>query len=653
MLNPPASKNFKPASAQAADSVLLSFPAVPSHVLRRDLHHESRFPFGRLPPQLPEVQIEPLTPAKRKRLFNRAAQIQRRHSVHPLLARVLAARGWKAGHELSRFLKPSLTDIPDKRGLKNLDRACSLILRAACNRQKIAVCCDYDADGACSAVQLCLLLQALKADYILIPSDRYQGGYGLKKQHVEAARQQGCKLLLAADIGTNDHEAVTHALLNGLAIVIIDHHKVEAAKNPPSEAVLINPSQRDCRYAAGALCSAGLTWVLAGALKEKLCRSASQLQRKLGRRIDLQQLLQFAALGTVADMAPLTGANRVIVKLGIKLMNSKGRPGIEALKKVSGIKRAITSSLIAFQMAPRLNAAGRLAKDQELPGIMLAINQLLAENQQKAEEWANRLQALNLERKRLEKETWRACLRQIRRAWRAGRGELPPVLVLCGRHFHPGVLGICAARIAEAFNRPTVLLAGPNKRGVLSGSARSTPDLPLYDCLTQVAKHFIGFGGHDYAAGCSIYQDNLPALKKDLGVVIAEKRGKHPPAPTRQAEVEMTLKELSAGGMALVKSLERLEPTGHGNPAVTVLLRNVRVFALSAIGPHKQHLRVFLGDQAGTSLLQARLWHRTGHPLLKPGALLNLVVKPTVHQRSPFNPKHRRLSLQILAVSPC
>lgn len=587
------------------------------------------------------IKIEHRTQEEKRQLKEISAKIEAKYHMSSVPARVLANRGFKPGKTLNNFLNPSVErDLLSKAPLKDLDKGAKAIVDAVKSGKKIAVCCDYDVDGGASAAQMVQLLKSIDAKYELFPTHRLKGGYGLKNEMVERADAKGCEVLITLDIGTKDHDPILLAKAKGMKTIVIDHHEVDRVRGNPVADVFINPHQKGCPFPDKILCTGGVNYCVIAKVKEKLERSQDRRLKTLGGRVDLDVALQLAALATVADVVPLTGANRAIVHEGLRLMNEVGSPGIDHLRKVAGVKGEITAGVVSHQLAPRGNAPGRLEEDPEQAGVMSTISLLVAQNRPQAEKLANRLQQLNEKRRHIEKETLISALQKIKR-----KGELPEALVVHVDKGHPGVLGIVASRLVELFNRPAIVLAGPNKDGIVTGSARSVQGVHLADLLESQRDKLVRFGGHDYAAGLSLKVDKLAEFEAGLNREVKSMLKGTDRTPYVVADAEISLQEIKDGGEKLCNELKLLEPSGRANSPVKFLVRDANVLVVTVLKDN--HLSVLL--QQGTTFVSAKLWHHTEHPAIKEGATISLVGKLDVDRRSAFNEKRNQVELHILA----
>ncbi len=464
--------------------------------------------------------------------------------LHPLAARVLAQRGYATPEAATAFLADGIGDLPNPFLLKGLRAAVLRVCDAIRSGQRITLYGDFDVDGVCSTALLALFLRELGANVSTYIPHRLGEGYGLNLAAIETLASQGTRVLITLDCGTTSVAEVSRANALGLDVIIVDHHSIPS-QLPPALAV-INPHQPGCEYPTRHLCAAGVAFNFCLGLRKELREQGFFEQRK---EPNLRSMLDLVALATIADVVPLTGANRILVKHGLEEIARAARPGIRALKEVAGVSAGpVSSGQVGFRLGPRINAAGRL-HDASL-GLQL----LCAESIESARPLAQSLDAANVERQAIEQEILAQALRQV-------EGRQTKALVLCSELWHPGVIGIVASRVVERFHRPTVLIAV--KEGIGRGSARSIDGFHLVNALQECADHLLKYGGHRQAAGLSIEADRLPAFSQAFAAVAAQKLTDEDILPRCRVDAVVSLSELSPEA---AKGIEVLGPFGPGNP---------------------------------------------------------------------------------------
>jgi len=534
-----------------------------------------------------------------------AEAIERTHTTSPVAARILAARGFEPGKRLDTFISPSLREgIPDPSKLMNLDRAAALIAGVVAKRGKIAVACDFDVDGLSGGAQMIHFLRTLEIECKAFVPDRFSEGYGLNENIIRQAAKDKFALLIAIDFGTTSSKELSLAKKLGVKTIVIDHHHV-GDKIPVCD-VFINPQQSGCGFADGIMCASGLAWYLLIALKNHIPAAA---------KIDLREYLDLACMGTICDMVPLIEANRVIAKRGLEALSSSNKVGLQALKNVIGIKRAVTCYDVSFGLGPRINAAGRMVHGE------MVIDLLTTTDTEVAARLAARLNKLNNERQDTEALVKDRAIELVHR-----RPSLPAGIVVWDKDFHTGVIGIVAQRLVERFYRPSAVL-GVDTPGIYKGSVRGIKGFSVVDTLAQVGDKLIKFGGHDGAGGFSVAEEMLEEFTRAFEDACAQRLKDIDTDPCVEADTEIELQEVSKG---LVTELQRFAPFGIGNPGPTLLARNVYVIDVKDI--KGAHLKVHLSD--GKRHISGLMWRTTEHPAIYPHAKVNIAFRPEI---SSFN----------------
>lgn len=475
-------------------------------------------------------------------------------SLHPVVSRILVARGYRTPAEATKFLSDALTELPDPFTMKGLPEAVDRIVRAIVEKESVTLYGDYDVDGVSSTALLTTFLRQVGLEVRTYIPHRLGEGYGLNRAAIERLAAEGTKLLVTLDCGITSHAEIQRANELGVNVVVVDHHAVPETM-PPAVAVL-NPLQPGCEYPTKWLCAGGVTFNLCMGLR-KVLRERGFFAGK--QEPNLKQLLDLVALATVADVVPLTGANRVLVTHGLKELTAGRRPGVRALKDVAEVGgEEITAGTVGFRLGPRINAAGRL--DDASVGLQC----LLARDYESALPLARALDSANAERQQIERNMLNAAIEQAEAAVARGAKGL----VLSSPDWHPGVVGIVASRIVERFHRPTILIGV--HEGVGKGSARSIEGFHLYDAIKSVSHHLSRFGGHKAAAGLSIDPAKLDAFRTDFEAVAAERLDDSALVPRCRIDAVVQGKELDEQTVA---AIQRLAPFGMGNPEPVLALR--------------------------------------------------------------------------------
>ena len=535
--------------------------------------------------------------------------------ISPLLAQCLLNRGLSEPAAIAGFLTPRLKQLADPFLLPNMDAAIGRLLRAHESGEPLVIFGDYDVDGVTSTTLLLEVLGRLgwRADAYL--PNRMDEGYGLSRDGVEnCLRKHPAKLLLAVDCGSTAVETIAWLAERGVDVIVLDHHQVSSP--PPKAVALVNPQLALGDGTAGhpaaftELCSAGLAFKLAHALVKR----GRETGLPGAAEFDLKPLLDLVALGTIADIVPLTGENRILVTAGLERLNASRRPGIVALKEVAQSPEKLGTHDVGFQLAPRLNASGRLETAEE------SLRLLLAESQDEALPLAQNLDARNRERRKIEETIAEEVLGAVRLKFDAQKD----FVIVEGRLlWHIGVVGIVASRVLQEFYRPTLIIGGEN--GQMRGSGRSIAGFDLAAALRECDDLLLRHGGHAMAAGLSVAPDQIDPLRERLNAIA---RRSLPPellqAPVR-LDAELDLSALNLDSLA---ELEKLKPTGQGNPAVHFCARNLSHHKpLQRMGAAKQHVKMWVTD--GRAAHEA-VWWNAGHGSLPVGKF-DLAFAPSLN----------------------
>ncbi len=519
-------------------------------------------------------------------------EVMARHNLPSLVARILLNRGLTAADDILAFMDPSLERLYPPFGLSDLEVAAARLGRAVRQGEAVAVYGDYDADGLTATAVLHEFFRELGLTCFPYVPDRLTQGYGLKVESLKELATR-VRLLVTVDCGISDAREVAWAQAQGLEVIVTDHHEVPPEL--PKALAVVNPKRRGHDYPFGELAGVGVALLLALGVRAELRAEGWFRQRP---EPNLKSYLDLVALGTAADVMPLLGENRILVTQGLKVLEASRRPGLVALKEVTQLEgKPISYRDLVFKLAPRLNAAGRMGQAR------CALELLLSDDLNQARIQANYLQNLNRQRQAIEEEVLKAAAALIRRDNLAAR----PVLVLAGEGWHPGVIGIVAARLAEAYHRPAALVSLTN--GVGRGSARSIEGFHLFQGLQSCSGVLHKYGGHAAAAGFELAADNLAAFQGLLEQAFHDQVGPQPPRPTLKVDAQVELSDLNR---AYYQHLETLRPFGPGNPAPVMVCLGVECLESRVVG--ERHLRVKLAQNG--QMLDAIAFDMAGcHPL--------------------------------------
>lgn len=512
--------------------------------------------------------------------------ISQRLGVHELVARVMAGRN--VGLDAAEtFLNPALkTDMPDPTGLTDMDKAVSRLAGAVAARQSVAIFGDYDVDGAASAAMLHQYLGAYGiACRIYIP-DRIFEGYGPNPQAIESLIDDGADLIVTADCGVASFEALEAARERGVDVVVLDHH--QAGVELPHAVAIVNPNRQDDLSGQGHLAAAGVVFLTIVALERELRKRAI---RREDAEFDLLRLLDLVALGTVCDVVPLTGVNRAFVTKGLIAIRHNQRPGLQALIETARLNGPCTAGQLGFLIGPRINAGGRIG-DASLGARLLTTT-----DAGEARQIAERLDALNSERQAIERDAVADAVLEAEAE--IGTGEGPAAIVCARQDWHPGVVGLVAARLKERFDRPAFAIALNGERGHGVGSGRSITGVDLGAAVRSAvdAGILIKGGGHAMAAGLTVEHGRLGDLRAfledRLATAVAEWRR------DRALKIDGALMAAGAS-VGLIDTLEQAGPYGSGNPTPVFAFPAHRVEYAEAVG--NGHVRCSLSADVGSRL---------------------------------------------------
>jgi single-stranded-DNA-specific exonuclease len=485
--------------------------------------------------------------------------------LSPLIAQLLYNRGISPPAQLEAFLSGDKRLAGDPSRLPDIEPAVARIYRALLSGETMAIYGDFDADGITGTAILVQGLSKLGGKTVPYIPHRLTEGYGLNVTALENLHKQGVSLVITVDCGITALNEVERARQMGLDVIITDHHS-PLPEMPPAVAT-INPKRADSGYGFSELTGAGVALKLLQALFQNL-----------GKEGQLEELMDLAAIGTVADIAPLSGENRYLVKEGLKLMNTSPRLGLGEILSQAGLKPGnLSAESISWTIAPRLNAAGRLAH------AMTSYKLLMTESPQEARDLASWLEEKNAERQRLTTKVLAIAREQI-----VGQG-ITPLLVAADKDYPLGIAGLIAGRLADEFYRPAIVVR--TGETVSSGSGRSIPEFNIIQALTECRQLLSHFGGHSQAAGFTLPTENLPQLEKELAQLAAEQLAGADLRPQLDIDAQVALPSLSGDTFS---TIQQLAPFGRGNPSPTFLSQRAEVIDCRTMGNGAEHLRLKL-----------------------------------------------------------
>ncbi|WP_051184691.1 single-stranded-DNA-specific exonuclease RecJ [Desulfatiglans anilini] len=509
---------------------------------------------------------------KLKPVFPEARELSRTAGLTLLQAHFLVHRGMRDPQTVKDFFDPRLASLQDPLTLPDMGEAVRIVQHAIEQDWKITVYGDYDADGITATAVLIHFFDAIGLKASAYIPNRLREGYGLNREAVRRIAADGTKLLITVDCGSSDYRAIAAAQRAGLTVVVTDHHQVPENYRPPC--AVVNAHRSGGPSALRPLAGVGVAFFLAVAIRTALREKGWFKTRK---EPDLREYLDLVALGTVADRVPLLGQNRILVNSGLRMMAESRWEGIGAMKAAAQIDRlSVTADDLAFRLAPRLNAPGRLG------GAALALEILTVRDIAKAERAARELTALNQERQRLEREILKQIDAQV-----ASMGDVDRLrtLMLCGENWHTGVLGIVASKLVDRYHKPAVVLSLQDGLGI--GSGRSIDGFNLFGALTEMAHLFERYGGHAHAAGFALKRVNLDTFRKDLEQLAWDQLDDESLVPGLDIDAVVSLADID---FRTLTEIDALAPFGEGNPEPCLLVRDVTVFESRLVGDN--HLKM-------------------------------------------------------------
>jgi len=491
----------------------------------------------------------------------------------PIIRQILFNRGISSSEQAEDFINAAAPPETDPFNLSSMAEAVDRISHAIDKNQSIVIYGDYDVDGVTATALLTHSLQLSGAQVQSYIPDRFEEGYGLNPDAIKTLHDQGVQLVITVDCGIRAVGEIDYANQLGIDVIITDHHR--PGEEIPNALAVINPRRQDDPYPDKDLTGVGLAYKLLDALKQQSIKTNSKSIFP-----DPELYLDFVALGTVADLAPLLGENRALVRGGIKQLRNSTRPGLKALIGVAGQNPSkINSSTIGYVLGPRLNAAGRLDTAQN------SLDLLLAENQSKAGLLAQKLESSNRKRQQRTLEQQKKAEEIIKIETEA------PLIIVYGPEFEQGIIGLVASRLTEKYYRPAVVISLGKETS--RGSCRSIPEFHITNALEECSEMLVRFGGHSAAAGFTIKNENIFDLSNQLTGIAEKELGTADLQQTIKADIDLQLSDLN---FELLEKLEHLQPTGRGNPPAQFASFGVRVLGKKTVGNDKQHLKLILTD---------------------------------------------------------
>lgn len=493
-------------------------------------------------------------------------KIKDEFNVSEIMARLLCARNIEYD-EIDNYLNGTLDDLLDPYGLKDMDKFVDRVDEAIKKNEKICIYGDYDVDGITSITIMYQFLTKLGAQVMYYLPDRLIEGYGLNNNALDEIKNKGAKLVITVDCGITAVEETKHANEIGLDMCITDHH--ECSDILPDAIAIVNPKRHDSTYKFRVLAGVGVAFK---------CITALTMKYNLEKE-EYLKFLDIVAIGTISDIVPLVGENRIISRYGLQMMKSTQNIGLKALLKLVSPKE-IDSMMVSFSMAPRINACGRMGN------ASAAVKLLLEKDEKMAEKIAQELDELNTERKNVETVIFDAAIKQIE----DNEIDKKSSIVLYDESWHNGVIGIVASRLVNLYYKPVILLT--KEHGIVRGSGRCPQGFSLYDALTECKDKVTQFGGHELAAGLSLTEDMIPEFI-DAFENASLKRKDGISEQIIEVDAQIERKDLNA---QIIKDIRRIKPYGQSNPLPLFLYKGLKVNAIRTIKEDK-HLKLVLKDE--------------------------------------------------------
>ncbi|MBN1466632.1 single-stranded-DNA-specific exonuclease RecJ [candidate division KSB1 bacterium] len=487
-------------------------------------------------------------------------------NVPSIIAQILYRRDIHDKEAARKFFHPALDQLYDPFLLKDMDKAVERLRRALLSDEEILIYGDYDVDGITSVSFLFLLLKELGAHVTYYIPNRQAEGYGLSGQGIEEAKRRHVNLIVTVDCGITGHAEILMAQAAGIDVIVTDHH--EPGPTIPEAVAVVDPKRRDCDYPFKQLAGVGVAYKFAQGLMQRMGIDVSILEN----------FIELVAIGTSADIVPIIDENRIFVKAGLAALNNSENVGLKALIRAAGQQgREIGTGQVVFIIAPRINAVGRMGDAQR------AVELLTTKDEYEADRIAGILERENQHRKNVDEEAFAEAIRQTEQCFASN--SKTSSIILHKEGWHTGVIGIVASRVVEKYYRPTILISVDD--GIGKGSARSVPGFDLYESLKQCEDLFIGFGGHKYAAGLTIAEENIETFKQRFEAIAEHDLTHEHLIPKLSIEAEIRLGEIDE---RFIKLIKMFAPFGPQNMRPVFMSRNLQIVGSPAV-VGKNHLK--------------------------------------------------------------
>lgn len=534
-------------------------------------------------------------------------------NISPITAKVLINRGFKNVEEGKEFLNTDINNLIDPFLLKDMEQAVKRIVKAINLGEKICIYGDYDADGVTSTSTILLFLENIDVDCFYYLPNRLEEGYGLNRNAIDKIHSLGASLVITVDCGITNIDEVNYLNEKGIDVIITDHH--QCGDRLPEGIAVINPNREDCSYPFKKLAGVGVAFKL-----------IQGLSKELNIPIDYEKILPIVAVGTVADVMPIIGENRVIVKNGLKIMANTSNIGLKALLEVVGLKdKEISSYHLGFVLGPRLNAAGRLG------AASTGVEMFLSTDYEKATLLAGKLDEKNKKRQEIEDEILKEAEELIKNEIDL---EKDKAIVLASDKWHSGIIGICASKLTDKYFKPTILFS--IEGDLARGSARSIPTFDIYDGLVECSNLFEKFGGHKQAAGISIKTQNIEVFREKINNIVENTLTEADFIPEISIDSELNSDDIN---LKTIKELKELEPFGVGNPSPQFIYKNANIDNIRSVGRDNKHLKLVLEKEE--SKVDAIAFNFGEYDnVLRPGDSINVITTLEINEyRGMINPQ--------------
>lgn len=529
--------------------------------------------------------------------------------IPAITAQVLANRGLKDLNGASLFLHGKLSQLHDPFIFNDMKNAVDRIYKAIDKKEKIMLYGDYDVDGSTGTALLLYVLRDLKANVDYYVPNRVEEGYGINNGALDSIKKEKGKLIITVDNGVSAVKEIAHASKIGLDVIVTDHH--EPKEEIPKCVAVLDPKAPGESYPFKGLAGVGMAFKLAHAV----VRRGLEIEYAPAKEIDLKEHLDLVALGTVADVVPLVDENRIMVKQGLKKLSRTTKAGLKILKEKSGLNEDISTGQVAFRLAPRLNASGRIGDARS------SIDLLTTQDEDEALTLAHTLEETNRERQEIERNVLEEAMKQVKSNIDL---EKDPVIVLDGENWHSGVIGIVASRLVGTYYKPTVIISVDGKQA--KGSARSVKNLHILDALTECEGTLKAYGGHKQAAGLSIETKTVEKFRTKFTESVRSRIKPEDLIPELEIDMEIQLGDVTYD---LMDSLDMLSPYGYENPRPIFVSRNLEALRPSLVG--KNHLKLMFTD--GNDTIDAIGFDMADALKLirKPGTKVDVAYRPQIN----------------------